>query len=340
MDQPRQRVLFRQPVRERLQRLADEHVPVPRRPEALLRPAQLLDEVIAMLLRQDRAEQREGGAQPADADAQLVDALGILAQARAILVRAQVLQALPRDHHETFPGAEVGVEIERRRLAGAGLGAGQQVVAARGLAAVLDGERHVLVQLQRQLVKPRRPARLQLQLRLADLLGAVHGGDLARVERQLDLRIPHHQRHGGPRDVGDECLAQVRLVRQAVAHGRVADLRQHGLVAVDRAFPFEVVVRRAVGAGIGRLEGLDALPADMAHAQRHAVLEEREILGIEIDIVKLARTRRGEAQGAQRGMPPQTAEFIRLHAELQFDLGVHTAPGKDEGDRNAARNVL
>src|SRR5262245_63791878 len=116
------------------QGLRQEDIPVACGAQDVAQAAQLLLEAIARMRFEMALEQDQQRAQAPDADAHLMDAFLLVAAQRRRLVDHQMVEHLLSQSPEGVGQAKTRLELDRRRLAGVGPCAVQEMIAPLGLA--------------------------------------------------------------------------------------------------------------------------------------------------------------------------------------------------------------
>ena len=272
-----------------------------------------------MLLGQHAPHRGQHRAQAAHRDAHLVHALGhefergrLVAQQHGDEAPARLLQRRV-EHHLAVERQSVRVHHRRPRAA-------HQPIAALPFAARLDAARHDLEQAERHVPQHDGLAALQFELDLVDgLAGAVERANLAAIDRDLDLGPLARAEHEGlALDHGGEERAQ-RFGRDQVAHLAAALRRvEIGCRALDRVLP--LAARQHILAGeVVRLDGLDELPALLAHPQHHLALPQRVVVRVVID-GREGRARRPRPSGHGEKRRPRLRQIVGGDREFEFEL--------------------
>jgi len=166
---------------------------------------------------------------------------------------------------------------------------------------------------------------LELELDLVDRRRLGAAPHLALVECELDLAFAAIERNHGAMHPGFENrLERAReLLAEQGSERRVPHGAKIRRIAFDRLFPF--VAGEAGGPLTIRLEGLNALIPDMAHAQRHAAVMQLMSGAIEVDRDKVLLPGPSGSAVAQAVHPLKLAHSAGRNLELEFDFGDHRA---------------
>ncbi len=322
-------------ARERRERLGREDVPVTRRTERVLEPAQLGGDARDRRLPEREPGEPEARPQPPQTHAELVQILGILADEQPVFVRLHLRNAPESDSPQRRAGRERPVERRRTRLLRHGGRAAGERVAALGLARVPEADRHVASDLARKREQAVRVAGLQLDLGLADRRRALARADLPAVDRELGggaVRERDHPRRavelGGEHrlePLADALAREQPPVRRLVEHREIG-----GPVPGER--PLELLARVQAGRGDAfGLERLDAVLAAPAHPQRDALPREREVGRVVVHGGEVLPPRRPAPHPLQRRVPLDTREVMRRDQQLQLDFHASSYEARGRG---------
>lgn len=282
----------------------------------------------------DLAEDREGAAQPPQADAQLVRAFRIVGLLHHRHVAGDLGEAGAQDrpvgHLHRVVGPDLGLDRLRRADGVLLLAAFGEPVAALGLGDGGKAHGHGDERLTGDLEQGATVAALQLELGLGDRQALVAGDDLALVHRIFDLVAgARHQRAQGALDADLEQGHQ-----PAVADGRaqvggergIVEAVEVGRLAVDGDGQF-APLREGAERPVGGLHGLLDEAAAPAQAQRHGGPAQRLVGRVEIGGDQRLAVATADRDVVDVPGGAQAGGLARLQREFQFrfDLSRHVA---------------
>jgi len=266
-------------------------MPVARTREALLKPAKLAVESLALVVRQALLEGAQRRANAADRDSCLVDPAGH-ALDRRNLVAIQLRQGSRDDLAERLTHRHVRIEwhVSRLRWLGAERGTYQRI-APRGLGPVLRVKFKLFAQLQGEFQHREWRTRQQLEFDFADrrLTGRFAVAfDRAEVEREFKPGPASLELDCGSVHFCRENRLQVQLASARIEAGenRFVEFREIGFIILEGDVPF-LEGQHADRARCGYLYRLFETILQAAHAQRYAGLAQQVLSGIEIPALQL-----------------------------------------------------
>jgi hypothetical protein len=249
-----------------------------------------------------------------------MDVFRVLAGDQAALVALEVFEAAEGDGAEGFDRCQLGVEGGRPGLERPVGQAGEEGIAALGLARHGGAQVEGVLQFAGQAEDVGDVAADQLQLDLADRRLAAFGLDAAAVDPQFDHGFAERHMPDGAPEVGGEhrLHAWRRVVEEGLELG-IVDMAEVEFARAGRRFPL-VTHGEAAAGWLGGLDGEQPVPALLAKAHGHEALVQVEVRGVVIGIEQVLALR---LDAGEQRMRRQLPCGLRGHLKLELDFRRH-----------------